>query len=1052
MTTPTGAAAAQKRNAAAVDQLEQEASVSVRAAVGAMLAEVLAANGDVTDPDLTAPVADTLAAAARRAWASARDRILAWVRDTFGRLLTRAADNLPDDLAPDLPPATVEERVQVLVDEIATGLDGVPDTVAARVTRTIGEGYARGESPDQLRQRVAKVLGVDEWDPMVTRITRTTTTSVYNAAHMAAIADLEQNLGRPLQRMWLATNDSRTRPTHREASTQVVDPGELFKVGDARLRFPGDPLGPDKEIILCRCVVVPVVDDMVVDLARRAQGKAAAVLDTDQPLAAGSVTAATRMPPQFVRYWTVGAGGLEIAWDTEGDFTRCTRALRKYLDVGEINGACANLHKLATGRWPAEKGTAADADQEGPTMPCPCETDEIQAAATPDTAAPADPVTAGVSGDPDLPIGPRDMEWDGDAAADRVREWAIVSSDDEGIDVERYASAFFWQDPDADPATETAYKLGFGDVVGEDLVAVPAGIFAAAAAVEGARGGVDIPESDIDEVRARISHYYTRMATDFDDEDLIAPWDRAAGTPPDDGDDDDADGGEAMAAADLSDVEDMAIIALLPSEADAARIALGTGADGETALTADQLHVTLALLGEAAPWEGTPHREQVLELANRIGEDMGPITARLWAAAVGNGNTDDPCAIYLAGDDTGRLAMLQGGVLMGLAGIELVPEQHSPWVAHLSIRYGDGSLDGMDAVGTEVVLDRLRVEIGGEATDFPLSGDDTLDDPDEDDDGMADVEDDTALEPAPLPDGMAAAGPASMESGSAPRSAGTPQNSRSEVEELAAGGVNLRAAADNAGVLAEAAANAPERPLAGWFEPIQVDGPTPPTVTAQGRVWGHVGQAGKCHAGITDECVTVPPTRTSYGAFHREDLVADDGTEQGVTVRVGYLYTGCDHSPMDATIDQARTYLDAACTRTAAGRVYDTEWGPMFVGALMPGVTAGDVARLWKLSGEWFTAPLELHAAVGVKDGGFEVDGTDPDGVLVSDADPEPAAVVADATSPAAGPDSHNAVDVVVAHRARATARETAVVVDRAVRTRKNRAAAAVAGYVRRGQ
>jgi 8-oxo-dGTP pyrophosphatase MutT (NUDIX family) len=76
-------------------------------------------------------------------------------------------------------------------------------------------------------------------------------------------------------------------------------------------------------------------------------------------VAARAVTAAgasppphTFMPPVLVKYWSAGAGAAKIRWGVGGDFNRCRRHLAKYLRPGQIAGACANLHKIATGTWP----------------------------------------------------------------------------------------------------------------------------------------------------------------------------------------------------------------------------------------------------------------------------------------------------------------------------------------------------------------------------------------------------------------------------------------------------------------------------------------------------------------------------------------------------------------------------------------------------------------------------------------------------------------------------------------------------------------------------
>lgn len=136
-------------------------------------------------------------------------------------------------------------------------------------------------------------------------------------------------------------------------------------------------------------------------------------------------------------------------------------------------------------------------------------------------------VVAAMSGDLDLPIHPeRDAEWDGDAAASRVLEWA--TGEDSEVDAGRLGRAFLWRDPDADPATLAAYKLGIADLYqsgGEErLEIVPRAVFAVAGVLQGARGGADIPDEEQTELRYRVSRLYRRLGEEFD-ERLVAPWD-----------------------------------------------------------------------------------------------------------------------------------------------------------------------------------------------------------------------------------------------------------------------------------------------------------------------------------------------------------------------------------------------------------------------------------------------------------------------------------------------------------------------------------------------
>lgn len=67
------------------------------------------------------------------------------------------------------------------------------------------------------------------------------------------------------------------------------------------------------------------------------------------------------------RYWTVGEGGAKIAWNTPGDFTRCTKFLSEHMTPERAKGYCANRHKEMTGMWPGDKDNKAVLDAYDPT-------------------------------------------------------------------------------------------------------------------------------------------------------------------------------------------------------------------------------------------------------------------------------------------------------------------------------------------------------------------------------------------------------------------------------------------------------------------------------------------------------------------------------------------------------------------------------------------------------------------------------------------------------------------------------------------------------------
>ncbi len=115
----------------------------------------------------------------------------------------------------------------------------------------------------------------------------------------------------------------------------------------------------------------------------------------------------------------------------------------------------------------------------------------------------------------DLPLADRDREWDGGAAEKRVRAWA----DAEGEPNEKYRDAHVWYD-NAKKDNFTSYKLLIADVIDGRLTAVPRGVMAAGNIMQGGRGGVDLPDADIDRVKSHLAKYYAKM-------DEAPPWEKS---------------------------------------------------------------------------------------------------------------------------------------------------------------------------------------------------------------------------------------------------------------------------------------------------------------------------------------------------------------------------------------------------------------------------------------------------------------------------------------------------------------------------------------------
>lgn len=138
-------------------------------------------------------------------------------------------------------------------------------------------------------------------------------------------------------------------------------------------------------------------------------------------------------------------------------------------------------------------------------------------------------LVASVTGAVDLPVAGRDVEWEGDAATQRVFEWADGDPD-------KIGRGYAWRDDDADPTTKAAYKLGYADVIDGVLTIIPRGVFAAEAAVNGARGGVDISADELPAVREHLAAVRAHVDEETGSENMdgiqASAWAAMADLPP----------------------------------------------------------------------------------------------------------------------------------------------------------------------------------------------------------------------------------------------------------------------------------------------------------------------------------------------------------------------------------------------------------------------------------------------------------------------------------------------------------------------------------------
>jgi len=113
-----------------------------------------------------------------------------------------------------------------------------------------------------------------------------------------------------------------------------------------------------------------------------------------------------------------------------------------------------------------------------------------------------------------------DKPWDKRVAIEQCRKWASSdgSGDPDKINFDKYKKCFMWYDKDRKEEL-TAYKLPFVYIVDGKPHACKRAIMTIAAVLQGARGGVNIPEADKEKVKKVVESYYKKWND-------VPPWKR----------------------------------------------------------------------------------------------------------------------------------------------------------------------------------------------------------------------------------------------------------------------------------------------------------------------------------------------------------------------------------------------------------------------------------------------------------------------------------------------------------------------------------------------
>jgi hypothetical protein len=180
-------------------------------------------------------------------------------------------------LAAPVPPSNVETYLAGARNRLV----GVPESVYSQVKAEVLKAHTQGWSIAELSGKVDQIFteeGAARWRNRSLVIARTEAIGAYNAGTYAGFLAYAAQAGGEWEKGWLATHDSRVRPTHIAADLTTLGTGqrvpltEQFKVGTALLDFPGDPSGPPEEVIQCRCSQVLLRPGEAIDMSHRHKG------------------------------------------------------------------------------------------------------------------------------------------------------------------------------------------------------------------------------------------------------------------------------------------------------------------------------------------------------------------------------------------------------------------------------------------------------------------------------------------------------------------------------------------------------------------------------------------------------------------------------------------------------------------------------------------------------------------------------------------------------------------------------------------------------------
>src|SRR3989304_1690960 len=133
-------------------------------------------------------------------------------------------------------------------------IKGIIQTIKDQIRVELMEAYEKGETIDEIAARIRNVFNMSNSRAKI--IARTEILGAAGEGRSLAI-----NRSGYREKRWFTAMDERVRMAHRAMHGKTVKVGNMWVLPDgSSLRYPGDPQGPARQVVQCRCIETVVFE------------------------------------------------------------------------------------------------------------------------------------------------------------------------------------------------------------------------------------------------------------------------------------------------------------------------------------------------------------------------------------------------------------------------------------------------------------------------------------------------------------------------------------------------------------------------------------------------------------------------------------------------------------------------------------------------------------------------------------------------------------------------------------------------------------------------